>query len=66
MTTFTRNDDGSWRRDDERHDNILIDTSRVPAFLAAHGLDARVGSAFGSEQLPGGLHTIVGRRAERR
>src|SRR5437667_185346 len=25
MTTFVRNDDGSWRRDDERHDNVLVD-----------------------------------------
>jgi SAM-dependent methyltransferase len=62
MATFTRNDDGSWRRDDERHDNVLIDTSRVPTLLASHGVDARVGSAFGSEQLPAGLHTIIGRR----
>ncbi|HEX3299117.1 MAG TPA: class I SAM-dependent methyltransferase [Actinomycetota bacterium] len=62
MAMFTRNDDGSWRRDDERHDNILIDTGRVPAFLAEHGVDARLGTAFGSEQLPAGLHTIIGRR----
>jgi SAM-dependent methyltransferase len=62
MAMFTRNDDGSWRRDDERHDNILIDTGRVPALLAEHGVDARLGTAFGSEQLPAGLHTIIGRR----
>src|SRR3712207_5448639 len=34
MTTFVRNQDGSWRRDDERHANVLIDTSRVPVLLA--------------------------------
>lgn len=62
MATFTRNDDGSWRRDDERHDNILIDTTSVPALLAKHGVDARVGTAFGSEELSDGLHTIIGRR----
>jgi len=62
MTMFTRNDDGTWRRDDERHDNILIDTSRVPPLLAEHGVDATVGSAFGSEKLPDGLHTIIGTR----
>src|SRR5947209_15082608 len=33
MTMFLRNDDGTWRRDDERHDNTLIDTSKVPALL---------------------------------
>ena len=64
MATFTRNDDGSWRRDDERHDNILIDTSTVPALLADHGVAVTVGSAFGREQLPAGLHTIIGRRPE--
>ena len=34
MATFIRNDDGSWRRDDERHDNVMVDTARVPGFLA--------------------------------
>lgn len=62
MTMFTRNDDATWRRDDERHDNILIDTSRVPPLLAEHGVDATVGSAFGSEKLPDGLHTVIGTR----
>ena len=63
MTTFVRNDDGSWRRDDERHDNVLIDTERVPALLAEHGVDATVEPSFGSEQLPDGLRVIVGRRS---
>ncbi len=62
MAIFTRNEDGSWRRDDERHENVLFDTSRVPALLADHGVDARVGDAFGDETLPRGLHTIIGRR----
>jgi SAM-dependent methyltransferase len=62
MTMFTKNDDGTWRRDDERHDNVLIDTSRVPLLMAEHGVDATVGTAFGSEKLPEGLHTIIGTR----
>jgi SAM-dependent methyltransferase len=62
MATFVRNEDGSWRRDDERHDNVLLDTSRVPALLAAHGVEARIGDSFGSESLPVGLHTVTGRR----
>jgi SAM-dependent methyltransferase len=62
MAIFTRGDDGSWRRDDERHDNILVDTSRVPALLAARGVGATLGGAFGGERLPVGLRTIVGRR----
>ena len=62
MAAFVRNDDDSWRRDDERHDNVLIDTSRVPELLAAHGVEAVVGSSFGDEKLPVGLRTIIGRR----
>lgn len=62
ITTFVRNDDGSWRRDDERHDNVLVDVSRVPAQLAASGVDADVRSSFGDERLPTGLFVIVGRR----
>jgi SAM-dependent methyltransferase len=62
MTVFVRNADGTWRRDDEHHDNVLIDISRVPAWLATCGVEAEVGSAFGSETLPAGLAVIVGRR----
>jgi SAM-dependent methyltransferase len=62
MTTFLRNEDGTWRRDDERHENVLIDTSRLPGFLAGHGLDVRVAPSFGDEALPEGLVAIVGRR----
>jgi SAM-dependent methyltransferase len=62
MTTFLRDEDGTWRRDDERHENVLLDTSEAPGLLAAHGLDARVGTSFGDEELPEGLVTIVGRK----
>jgi SAM-dependent methyltransferase len=62
MAIFVRNDDGSWRRDDERHDNVLIDTTRVPELLAAHGVKARVANSFGAEQLPPGLRAVIGRR----
>jgi SAM-dependent methyltransferase len=62
MAIFVRAADGSWRRDDERHDNVLVDTSRVPSLLAGHGVDATVASSFGDEQLPVGLRTIIGRR----
>jgi SAM-dependent methyltransferase len=64
MTTFVHAFDGSWRRDDERHVNVLIDTSRVPARLAEHGVRATVEAAFGGEMLPAGLRAIVGSRAE--
>ncbi|HWC15352.1 MAG TPA: class I SAM-dependent methyltransferase [Actinomycetota bacterium] len=62
MTTFVRNDDGTWRRDDERHENILVDTSRIPALLVEHGVDAAIKPAFGSEELPIGLKVVIGRR----
>ena len=63
MTTFLRGEDGFWRRDDERHDNVLIDTSYVPELLREHGVDATLGTSFGGEDLPGGLVTIIGHRA---
>ena len=63
MTVFLRNEDGSWRRDDERHENVLIDTSLVPALIAEHGVRAMVETSFGGGvQLQDGLHAIVGRK----
>jgi SAM-dependent methyltransferase len=62
MAIFVRNEDGSWRRDDERHDNILINTSLVPELLAEHGIAAELGGSFGTEEPIIGLTTIVGRR----
>ena len=62
MAVFLRNQDGSWRRDDERHDNVLIDTSRLPDLLAGHSVDATVAYSFGEETLPAGLRAVIGRR----
>ncbi|KAA0235007.1 MAG: Trans-aconitate 2-methyltransferase [Acidimicrobiales bacterium] len=62
MTTFVANADGSWRRDDERHDNVLIDTKLVAQALHSEGVSARVLTSFGAEELPAGLHAIVGTR----
>ena len=62
MTTFVRGDNGAWRRDDERHDNVLIDTAYVPELLRECGVDATLGSSFGGEALPAGLVTIIGQR----
>jgi SAM-dependent methyltransferase len=60
MAVFVRKHDGSWRRDDERHDNVLIETARVPALLARNGVQARIESSFGGERLPIGLRTVIG------
>ena len=62
ITTFVAAGDGSWRRDDERHENVLVDTAGVPAMLAGHGVEARVRPSFGDEHLPPGLVAITGRR----
>ena len=63
MTTFVRQDGGTWRRDDERHENVLIDTTKVPDLLARHGVEATVSESFGDEHLPTGLVAVVGRKA---
>jgi SAM-dependent methyltransferase len=62
MTTFLRNPDGSWRRDDERLDNVLVDTGRIPARVAPEGIEATVTSSFGQESNPDGLRVVIGRR----
>jgi hypothetical protein len=67
ITTFVRSGEaGSWRRDDERHENVLVDTARVVELLADHGVDATASRSFGAntddERLPPGLHAIVGLR----
>jgi SAM-dependent methyltransferase len=66
MAIFVLNDDGSWRRDDEHHENVLVDTSLVPKLLATHGVEARVADSFGSEELPTGLRAVIGARPAHR
>jgi SAM-dependent methyltransferase len=62
IASFLPNEDGTWRRDDERHENVLVDTSTVPALFEEHGIDARVAESFGDERLPDGLVAVVGRK----
>jgi SAM-dependent methyltransferase len=63
MTMFVRNDGtDTWRRTEERHDNVLVDTTTIPPLLARHGVDAEVRPAFGDEELLDGLVAIVGTR----
>lgn len=62
ITTFLRAADGTWRRDDERHDNVMVDTGLVPRLLEPLGLGVIVSASFGSERLPDGLRVIVARR----
>jgi hypothetical protein len=63
MTMFVRNDGtDTWRRTEERHDNVLVDTATIPPLLAALGVHVEVRPAFGDEELPEGLVAIVGTR----
>ena len=62
ITTFVASPDGSWRRDDEHHENVLVDTSLVPPLLREHGVEAEVRSSFGTETLPPGLRAVIGHR----
>ena len=64
MTIFVRTVGELWRRDDELHDNILIDTSEIPALVAKNGVAAEVRSKFGDETLPTGLVAVVGHRTD--
>lgn len=61
MTMFVRAGD-LWRRDDETHDNVLVDTTKVPAVLARHGVTVEVTTSFGDETLPIGLAAVMGNR----
>lgn len=62
ITTFVPAGDGSWRRGDERHENVLVDTAAIPARLRAYGVEASVEASFGGEALPDGLVVLIGRR----
>ncbi len=64
ITTFVREGDGSYRRDDEYHRNVLLDTATVPPLLRRHGVTATVDTSFDDPEhpLPRGLRTIVGHR----
>jgi SAM-dependent methyltransferase len=62
MTTFVRNDDGTWRRGHERHDNVLLDVRAVPALLEGEGIDAVAEPTFGRWPLPVGLYAVIGQK----
>jgi SAM-dependent methyltransferase len=62
ITTFVPDEAGGWRRGGERHENVLVDTSLIPALLREHGVAATVGPSFGDAELPIGLHAVTGVR----
>jgi SAM-dependent methyltransferase len=64
LTTFVRRPDGSYRREDEHHENVLIDTTLLPPFLREHAVTATIGRSFNDDfhPLPTGLRSIIGHR----
>lgn len=64
ITTFVRREDGAWRRDEERHDNVLVDASRIAGLFRRHGVQAHVASSFGGERLPAGMRTVIGKKED--
>jgi SAM-dependent methyltransferase len=60
ITTFVPDGHGAWRRGTEHHENVLVDTSLIPALLREHGVEATVGSSFGVVELPPGLRAVTG------
>src|SRR5580658_625725 len=59
-TTFVGDGHGAYRRGRERHENVLVDTSLIPALLASHGVEAAVGTSFGAADVPPGLRVVTG------
>jgi SAM-dependent methyltransferase len=62
VTTFVPDGAGAWRRGSERHDNVLVDTSLIPALLASHGVTATVRPSFGAAEPPPGMRAVTGVR----
>ena len=66
LTSFVRDADGRYRRDDEHHRNVLLDTATVPALLQEHSVTAVVGASFDDDAhpLPLGLKSVIGRKGD--
>jgi hypothetical protein len=62
ITVFWR-DGAGWRRSDEYHRNVTFDIDEALHVLRDNGLDARLRSSFGAEELPRGLVALVAARA---
>jgi SAM-dependent methyltransferase len=64
ITTFVRTDDNTYRRREEHHDNVMVNTSTVPDLLRGNGVTAHVGTTFDDPDnpLPRGLRTVVGHK----
>jgi SAM-dependent methyltransferase len=64
MTIFVAEEDGRYRREHERHDNVLIDVPGVvPPLLEAEGLEIEVALSFGDETNMEGLMVVLAIRS---
>ena len=45
---FVRSNEKLWRREEEIHDNVLVDTKEIPALLEKAGVYAEVRASFGA------------------
>lgn len=59
ITVFSEETKGSWRRSDELHRNLLLETAALPPLLEAAGLTAAVRPSFGGAPLPAGMVALV-------
>ena len=68
LTTFVRDADGRYHREDEHHRNVLLDTSTVPELLLQQGVTASIGNSFHDDghPLPIGLKSIIGHKIPER
>jgi SAM-dependent methyltransferase len=62
VTTFVPDGAGAWRRGSEHHENVLVDTSLIPALLERYGVATTVGTSFGAAELPPGMRAVTGVR----
>lgn len=57
MTMFVKDKDGTWHRDHEVHDNVLVDVEELGSQLDDR-FDVTVGESFGGYELPAGMRVI--------
>jgi SAM-dependent methyltransferase len=60
ITSFVRIEDDVWRRDDEVHDNVLLDVESARTLLETEGVATEARRELGPYELPVGLFALVG------
>lgn len=60
--SFLKMEDTHWRRHEEVHTTVLIDTKKLPEHLSQYGLDVTIQSSLGDYKLQQGLVAVIGRK----